>query len=730
MAENTNDLPKEPEGKVVEETSKEVSSEAEPENAPKEAVKPEKKKSKLTSWAIAAIVAGGVIILGGAATGVYFLVRSLWVNGEGSEEETLTWEELEEEVTNTDVEVNVHKAGSCGDLNTIARSYSEKQGYRYDSVAEQEAMEECDGCGDEGGYGDDGGYSVTNVQVEGIDEDDVVKTDGTYIYYVDTYDGNIYVSKANPAASLAVVSTIDSDYADFSGIYIYKNYLVGIGGGIYSGYWGEDEAPADVSDWYGYGSTVMEVWDITNKSVPSLVKGWIFDGYSNGSRLVDGDLYLVMNTYRYYDYGIDKISIPEMMAYGEEAEPMCGCTDVSIPDDPWSDSFVEVAGLDLDNLDDGIKAEVVYGIGNTVYMSKEHLYIAGTYYDYLETQSEGLWDSLGNWLWPSDNYTERTIVSKLDFSGGAVSYVADGQIPGSLLNQFSMDEYEDNLRVAVTKDNWTDHTSNAVYVLDDELNRIGSVTGLAEGESIYAVRFMEDTGYVVTYERMDPLFVLDLADPEAPELMGELEIPGYSDYLHPWGDHYLIGFGMSTSDRGDWVQTDGLKIALFDVEDPTDPQEVSTIEIGGAGSSSEILYNHRALLANPSQGWFAIPVYEYSRDNGIIEYDPDNAPAWNVTEFQGLYVFTVDMDAETLALKGKITHHQAADFASNCYSEPYTCGYHRWERDIVRGVYIGNVMYALSYESIGAYKVSNLEEIKKVPFGIEVIDYEDYTTWE
>lgn len=669
--------------------------------------------------------AGALLVLLVVGAGVYLLVKNkLLEKDKSSLEITATWEDLEEVVVGTDLTLSLKRAGSCEKLETLALEYQANLDKYYDSMRSsefsQEEGSECEDCGDSGdGYMDDS-FSLTNVQVEGIDEKDSVKTDGNYAYHANAYDGNIYIAKANPASGLSITSIIDSEYVDFTGLYLYKNYLVGIGHESYRG------VGSAVPGWWG--TAMLEIYDISNKSSPEMVKGWMFEGYESGSRLIDGELYLVMNTYRYYYYDGGELNVPEYKLYEDDVQPMCDCADVLIPEGARSNSFSQIVGIDLNDLTKGANIEVVYGFGDTIYMSKENLYISGTSYEYSGSGDAGFWQELGSLILPRSAPTERTVITKFDFGKGKVEYLSSGQVPGSLLNQFSLDEYDGNLRVAVTKNRWMGNQSNAVYVLDDELNRVGSITGLAEGESIYAARFIGPRGYLVTFERVDPLFVLDLENAGDPKLLGELKIPGYSDYLHPWGDGYLIGFGMETSDRGDWVETHGVKIALFDVNDPTDPKEVSKLEIGGSGSYSDILFNHRALLANQDKGWFAVPLYEYAKEGGVIEYGPGETPKWDVSEFQGLYVFTVDLSEGELALKGVVTHHEEDDFSDRHEDDLYDCGYYNWERDISRGLYINDWLYAVSYQYIGAYEVSTLKEISKIPFGIEVPDCEDYTS--
>jgi hypothetical protein len=192
-------------------------------------------------------------------------------------------------------------------------------------------------------------------------------------------------------------------------------------------------------------------------------------------------------------------------------------------------------------------------------------------------------------------------------ANGAASYIASGEVPGQLLNQFSMSEYNGDLRVATTTFPWsTEQTpTSAVRILrpdGNELVQIGMVDGLGNNEQIYAVRFLGTQGYVVTFHQTDPLFVLDLSDPTAPALTGELKIPGYSAYLHPVGDGLLLGVGQDASQEG---QAQGTQLSLFDVHDPANPQRLSTLSIGGY---SDAEWDHHAFLFWPQDGTIVLPV--------------------------------------------------------------------------------------------------------------------------
>ena len=209
-------------------------------------------------------------------------------------------------------------------------------------------------------------------------------------------------------------------------------------------------------------------------------------------------------------------------------------------------------------------------------MNQEHLYIAQEVYDEIQGPA--------------------TAVTKYTLDGIQFGFAGGARVPGALLNQFSMDEHESNLRLATTE--WHNISTNSIYILDKEMNLQGSLTGLAPDERIYAVRFMGDKGYVVTFRQVDPLFVLDLSDPAKPVVTGELKIPGFSNFLYPVGENLLLGVGQSTEPAG-------IKFSLFDVSDQGKPKELHNYILQGSASYSEILYNHKALMFHPGKGLLA-----------------------------------------------------------------------------------------------------------------------------
>jgi uncharacterized secreted protein with C-terminal beta-propeller domain len=282
-----------------------------------------------------------------------------------------------------------------------------------------------------------------------------------------------------------------------------------------------------------------------------------------------------------------------------------------------------------------------------------------------------------------------------------------------VLNQFSMDEYDGYFRVATTTHGET--TSNHVYILDMDLNIVGSLTDLAPGEMIYSARFMGKRGYLVTFEMTDPLFVIDLKDPYNPRVLGELKMPGYSNYLHPYDENHLIGIGKEAVEakEGDFAWYQGIKIALFDVSNVNNPVEISTYIIGDRGTDSPVLYDHKALLFDKTKNLLVIPVLVAEIDES--EY-PEGVPsnAYGKPVWQGAYVFQVFLDVG-ITLEGTITHIE--DIA-----EPGQEYYYFYSPfSVTRSLYVGDVLYTISDAKIKMNSLENLDYINKVEL--------PYSTW-
>ncbi|MGL5831420.1 MAG: beta-propeller domain-containing protein [Candidatus Altimarinota bacterium] len=614
----------------------------------------------------------------------------------------------------------------------------------------------------EGAAGD---YSSTNVQEAGVDEADVIKNDGKYIYLI---KGNtIRIVEAYPASNLKELSSItlgETEKENFypSEMYVSGNTLTVIGSvnSYYTPYYSElDATTTDAKigiypPYYNPPRTKVYVLDITDRSKVKVNRTVELDGYYSTSRRVDGTLYLVANYYPSYPiWYMDKYTYPsasEVLPKFTDSttgkdQLLAPCEKVMIlpKQENRGINFLITAAIPLDNPTQPISRNVVVGNGENVYASQDNLYVASSVWDW------GYW---------SENSESSSKIYRFSLSPNSINYAAEGVVPGTVLNQFSMDEHLGNLRIATTANSYKlgeTVVDNNLYVLNKDLDVIGDVENLAKGERIYSVRFMGDRGYVVTFRNVDPLFVFDLKDPTNPKVIGELKIPGYSDYLHPYDENHLIGFGKDvegtdTNSSGglNWTAIKGFKMALFDVTDPNNPKELFKENIGDQGTYSELLYNHKALLFDKEKNLMAFPItvtempeadstqcgqYTYgtcpsncnkvckpsvcTTENGVTTCSADcdganscqsNEYIYPKTVFMGAYVYGIDL-AKGFQLKGKITHlnsQEATDLLRD--------GYGAYDKSIQRMLYIGENLYSVSQGMVKANQLSDLKEIKQV----------------
>jgi uncharacterized secreted protein with C-terminal beta-propeller domain len=291
-----------------------------------------------------------------------------------------------------------------------------------------------------------------------------------------------------------------------------------------------------------------------------------------------------------------------------------------------------------------------------------------------------------------------TVVHKIAIKDGTITYITKGEVPGTLDNQFSMDEYNNNLRLATTSSVYTQsgqYTYNNVFVLDGKMTTIGSLTHIAEQESIYSTRFIGDRLYMVTFKRIDPFFVIDLSSPENPKILGKLKIPGYSDYLHPYDATHIIGIGKETTTT-DWggVSTSGVKLALFDVSDVANPKQLDKVQIGDAGSDSAALTDHHAFLFDKAKNLLVIPVMAVSTSQVTKgDYYTTRQQVW-----YGAYVFGLTPQTG-FTLRGTV-QHGTGDNGYYYYGSSTS--------DVKRSLYIGNVLYTMSSKQIKANSLDNI----------------------
>lgn len=542
-------------------------------------------------------------------------------------------------------------------------------------------------------------YSNTNVQVQGVDEADIVKTDGQYIYYYSAKNNKVFISLAYPVNDMKLVSTIDIGNNGIQGseMYLTDNKLILI---CQSNYYSILPAVVDtgiiappstqVPEGFSGGAPAPNrafqnavsvlIYDISNKEDVKKIRQLDLDGNVLTTRKIGSTLYLLSNKYIYY-YGT--LPKEDAVPYPTYKDSTASSDAINIPMDSIryfpgtrENSYLSIMTVDLDDMSKESKVDSYVGAGSNVYVSNGHIYVAVTQYNQESQQTV------------SDMH-------KFSIDGQNITYIGKGQVPGTLLNQFSMDEYNGYFRLAVTKDgNYKNNyqSLNDVYVLDDSMHIVGKIEDIAPGERIYSVRFTGDRGYVVTFRQIDPLFVIDFKEPSNPHILGKLKIPGYSTYMHPYDENHIIGFGMDVDANTN--RTIGFKMALFDITDVTNPTELYKENIGNQFSTSELLTNHKALLFSKEKELLAFPV---------TVNDTDEA-------FQGAYVYNINL-TDGFKLRGKITHLTEEDFLK--MGDYYYPGYYD---PIERILYISNALYTVSGLKLMANDINTIEFIKSVDF--------------
>jgi hypothetical protein len=312
--------------------------------------------------------------------------------------------------------------------------------------------------------------------------------------------------------------------------------------------------------------------------------------------------------------------------------------------------------------------------------------------------------------------TEKTVIHRIRIKDNKIQYQAQGEVPGRVLNQFSMDEYQGRFRIATTTgEAWggTEQAANHLYVLDEELKIVGRLEDLAPGESIFSARFMGNRAYLVTFRKTDPLFVIDLKNPSKPRLLGKLKIPGYSDYLHPYDEGHLIGIGKEAVEakEGDFSWYQGVKVALFDVMDPEKPKELATYQIGDRGTDSYVLQDHKAFLFNRSKNLMVIPILLAEVDEE--KYPQGVSPSTSGDySWQGAYVF--DISQRGINLRGQVTHldrDEITDKSGLYFSSPAS---------IKRSLFMDDTLYTVSDLMVKMNDLVSLDEVNRVKLSTDV----------
>ncbi len=540
-------------------------------------------------------------------------------------------------------------------------------------------------------------HSNTNTQVQGVDEADLVKTDGSYLYILQ--NNELVILDAWPAQQTHILSrTPIQGYPQ--GIYLHGDSVAVISA-VYN---------TDGSNWFGRAGklaslcpypwrynaqTQLTVFNVANRHQPTPILQTTLDGTSSQSRMIDGRLYLILNnsldliepdrieiapsdpdsplrsnwvyeSEESYRARLQALPLEQLLpGYSSTLTSPDGSTSSSsgsiprlphfyVPADSsdYSYNMLSISLFDLNNLrPDPLATTSVVGIDGTIYASTQNLYLANT-----------------TWEAPARYWTGelRTDLYKFALNPDSVPLLATGEVAGHVHNQFSIDENNGFLRIATTSST-SDASSNNVFVLadsDNGLTTVGSITGLGFSEQIYAARFVGDRGYLVTFRQIDPLFTLDLSNPLSPIVAGELKIPGYSAYLHPIDDNLLIGVGRDADSSG---RVKGVQVSLFDVSNISNPTRLGTYNFPKTGNSdwstwSAAEWDHHAFSYFPQQHILALPLVAYGFD-------------WS--DSYGLNILKINPDADpnhVFTLLGTIQHNQPVERSLRINNFLYSIG--------------------------------------------------------
>jgi len=533
-------------------------------------------------------------------------------------------------------------------------------------------------------------YSTTNIQVENVDEADIVKTDGEYVYSIS--GDTVYITYAKNPTEMNVVAKIQEPLSNISpeDLILQNNKLIIISGNTIK--------------------TVVKIYDLANIENPDKIKEFELNKEYYTSRYINGNLYVISS---------GRVTSEGNLEYVEDGATVN-------PDKPnaykindlYTRMQTVIASYNLNAPENKIKVQSYLMDVENAYISEKNMYLIDNGYsgsrDVEFSDIFGIKGLLGigDAIKDSDSIYGSNIY-KFNFKeDGSVEYQTKTQVEGTTIDQFSLDEKDDNLRIAL----YTIKGSRVV-VLDNNLKQLGETAYLAKGEKMYSARFVGDRAYLVTYKNIDPLYSIDLSDPENPKALGALKIPGYSTYLQPYDENHIIGFGFQTEETvrrnslgrvtSTSAKVTGMKMALFDVSDISNPKMISEEVIGDSKTNSTVLENHKALLLDKERNLLAIPIKNYTTDLSITEDDDISSATKSYTSYLksrtynkvGYAVYSLDI-ANGFNLRGIITH----DVNSNNYTSD------------IRGLYIDDTLYTVSNKEIKANNIDTLAEIKEIIF--------------
>lgn len=477
---------------------------------------------------------------------------------------------------------------------------TEKQTRQYGSgTVEESAADAAQGAENSGAYSD------TNVRSEGVGEADIVKTDGE----------NLYILNGQKVEIVGIASVHMEERSE---IRVEDNCYVGeiyADGGYLAVMYTRTEYNDEESGYYRE-YTCTDVYDVSDPYAPEKVGTVSQSGAYNTMRARGGYLYVLSNFYADSAAPRSNVGayIPAVQGSSMSAE------DIYMPQMLMGSQYTVISAFLLADPTEKTDSKAVFGAAGMCYVSAENIYITESHY--------------------GEGDVSQTSIRKVSYHDGTLEGVAQTKVAGTLNDSFSIDEYNGYLRLVTTvtpsgggngimpflsadsaSSNdvaGTEDVTNSLYILDEDLNIAGQINDIAKEEQVYSVRFMGDIGYFVTFKQVDPLFSVDLSDPAAPEIIGELKIPGFSEYLHPYGEGKLLGIGMSVDQEG--VTTEGVKISMFDISDPAGVQETDNYVIQGM-YGTDVAYNYKSVFIDVEKNLFGFTGYGDATEYNLFTYD-------------------------------------------------------------------------------------------------------------
>jgi len=531
-------------------------------------------------------------------------------------------------------------------------------------------------------FGSDVSYTGTNVQVQGVDELDRVKTDGTHLF-VSTRD-SVALIDAYPPNSTAVLSTLAFPNGQVLGLEGAQDRLMVL---VQTGSWA--------------GAIELLLYDTSNLASPVLMQNVTIAGSFVGARMADGHVYAVIQQPSYTLDGQGNATAAMPMASQGGVQSELPPSSVYYTNNTAQISFYTmIPSISMSTGKESL-VSVLTGPSATIYVSTSSIYVA--YTNYLDLYDV---DGVPGNAWSGGvispqmvMQSQNSTVLRASYSNGTVTVARAGVVPGTVLNQFSMDEYNGYFRIATSRFATVDGvatTSDDVYVLDQGMNQVSALQNIAPGENIYAVRFTGDVGYVVTYQQIDPLFVISFKDITKPIILSALKVTGYSDYLHPLAGGYLLGIGKESvqATDGNFSYYLGLKISLFKVYDNGSSAQVAKLDIGDRGTDSPALSDHLAFTYDPTRNVTVIPL-TLCLVSGNQTYE-GGIPAFGNPVWQGVYV--VKVNSAGLTVLGRVSQYPAGQNVGDYPNDSLS---------IDRSVIIGDYLYTISQSEVMVSSMSS-----------------------